>query len=142
MTASIMYNRPFANGDWANTLLWGRTRGLQDGAILNSYLFESLVRFRTRNNIWTRMENADRTNELIVGENPLPPGFEEKPIGHVQAYTFGYDRDFELIPDLASALGAQVTTYGVPNILQPIYGSHPVGVAVFLRLRPFSGKER
>jgi hypothetical protein len=142
MTASIMYNRPFANGDWANTLLWGRTRGLQDDAILNSYLFESLVRFRTRNNVWTRMENADRTNELIVGENPLPPGFEEKPIGHVQAYTFGYDRDFELIPDLASALGAQVTTYGVPNILQPIYGSHPVGVAIFVRLRPFSGKER
>lgn len=142
MTASIMYNRPFQNGNWANTALWGRTRSLQDNAILNSYLFESLVRFRTRNYAWTRIENADRTNELIVGENPLPPGFEEKPIGHVQAYTFGYDRDFDLIPDLASALGAQVTTYGVPDILQPIYGSHPVGVAMFIRLRPFSGKDR
>jgi hypothetical protein len=142
MTASIMYNRPFANGNWANTLLWGRTRGLQDNSIFNSYLFESLVRFRTRNYTWTRIENADRSNELIVGENPLPPGFVEKPIGHVQAYTFGYDHDFDLIPNLASALGAQITTYGVPGILQPIYGSHPVGGAVFIRLRPFSGKER
>lgn len=142
MTASIMYNRPFANGNWANTLLWGRTRGLQDNSIFNSYLFESLVRFRTRNYTWTRIENADRSNELIVGENPLPPGFVEKPIGHVQAYTFGYDHDFDLIPNLASALGAQITTYGVSGILQPIYGSHPVGGAVFIRLRPFSGKER
>lgn len=142
MTASIMYNRPFQNGNWANTAVWGRTRSLQDNAILNSYLFESLVRFRTRNYAWLRIENADRSNELIIGENPLPPGFLEKPIGHVQAYTFGYDRDFDLIPDLASALGAQVTTYGVPDILRPIYGSHPVGVAMFIRLRPFSRKDR
>ncbi len=142
MTASIMYNRPFQNGNWSNTAVWGRTRSLQDNAILNSYLFESLVRFKTRNYAWTRIENADRTNELIIGENPLPPGFLEKPIGHVQAYTFGYDRDFDLIPDLESALGAQVTTYGVPGILQPIYGSHPVGIAMFIRLRPFSRKHR
>jgi hypothetical protein len=142
MTASIMYNRPFQNGSWANTAVWGRTRSLQDNAILNSYLLESLVRFRTRNYAWTRIENADRSNELIIGENPLPPGFLEKPVGHVQAYTFGYDRDFDLIPNLASALGAQVTTYGVPDILRPIYGSHPVGVAMFIRLRPFSGKDR
>ena len=142
MTASIMYNRPFANGNWSNTLLWGRTRGLQDNSIFNSYLFESLVRFRTRNYTWTRIENADRSNELILGENPLPPGFVEKPIGHVQAYSFGYDHDFDLIPNLASALGFQITTYGVPGILQPIYGSHPVGGALFVRLRPLSGKER
>ena len=81
----------------------------------DSYLFESTVRFRTRNYAWTRIESAERSNELILGENPLPPGFEEKPIGQVQAYTFGYDRDFDLIPDLASAVGAQVTTYGVPK---------------------------
>jgi hypothetical protein len=142
MTASVMYNRPLRNGNWASTLLWGRTRSLQDNTTFNSYLFESLVRFRTRNYAWTRIENADRSNELIVGENPLPPGFEEKPIGDVQGYTFGYDRDFDLVHDLASAVGAQVTTYGVPNVLQPIYGSRPVGVALFVRLRPVSGKDR
>jgi hypothetical protein len=142
MTASIMYNRPFLNGNWANTLLWGRTKSLQDNSKFNSYLFESTVRFHTRNYAWTRIENAERSNELIVGENPLPPGFTEKPIGHVQAYTIGYDHDFDLIPHLASALGAQFTTYGVPGTLKPIYGSHPVGVALFIRLRPFSGQER
>jgi hypothetical protein len=142
MTASIMYNRPLPNGNWASTLLWGRTRSLEDNSIFNSYLLESTVRFHTRNYAWTRIENAERSNELILGENPLPPGFREEPIGHVQAYTFGYDHDFDLIPHLASAIGAQFTTYGVPDVLKPIYGSHPLGVAIFIRLRPFSGQER
>ncbi len=142
MTASGMYNRPLHDGNWASTFVWGRTRPLQDNATFNSYLFESLVRFRKRNYIWTRIESAERSNELIIGENPLPPGFQEQSVGHVQAYTFGYDHDIDLIPDLASALGAQVTAYGVPNPLQPIYGSHPVGVALFVRLRPFSGTNR
>jgi hypothetical protein len=142
MTASVMYNRPFQNGNWSSTLLWGRTRSLQDSSIFNSYLLESTVRFHTRDYAWTRIENAQRSNELITGENPLPPGFREKPIGGVQAYTLGYDHDFDVIPHLASALGAQFTTYGVADALKPIYGSHPVSVALFLRLRPVSGRER
>lgn len=142
MTASVMYNRPLDNGNWANSFVWGRTRSLPGDEIFDSYLFESTLRFLKRNYAWTRIESAERSNELIIGENPLPPGFVEKPIGHVQAYTFGYDRDFDLIPDLASAIGAQFTTYGVPDILQSIYGPHPVGVAMFVRLRPSSGKER
>jgi hypothetical protein len=122
--------------------LWGRTRSLEDDSIFNSYLLESLVRFHTRHYAWTRIENAERSNELIIGENPFPPGLVEKPIGHVQAYTIGYDHDFDLIPRLASAVGVQFTTYGVSAILQPIYGSHPLGVAMFVRLRPFSAQER
>jgi hypothetical protein len=142
MTASVMYNRSLHNGNWASTLLWGRTRSLADGAVFDSYLFESTVRFLTRNYAWTRFESAERSNELILGENPLPPGFVERPIGQVQAYTLGYDHDFDIIPRLASAFGAQFTAYGVPTALQPIYGSHPIGAAVFIRLRPFSGQDR
>jgi hypothetical protein len=149
MTASILYNRPLragghglGEGNWASSIVWGRTRSLQDNAILNSYLLESTLRFRTRNHIWTRMENAGRSNELILGQNPLPPGFEEQPVGHVQAYTIGYNHDFDILPHLASALGAQVTVYGVPASLLPIYGAHPAGIVIFLRLRPFSGPAR
>lgn len=142
MTASAMYNRPFQDGNWASTILWGHTRSLEDNSIFNSYLLESTIRFHTRNYAWTRIENAERSNELIIGENPLPSGFKEEPIGRVQAYTFGYDHDFDVIPHLASAIGAQFTTYGVADALKPIYGSHPFGVALFLRLRPVSGKER
>jgi hypothetical protein len=142
MTASVMYNRPIHDGNWTNTALWGRTRSLPGNATFNSYLFESLARFRVRNYLWTRIESAERSNELIVGEHALPPDFQEQPIGRVQAYTFGYDRDIDLIPHIASAIGAQVTTYGVPDVLRGIYGAHPVGVVMFVRLRPFSGEER
>jgi hypothetical protein len=142
MTASIMYNRPLRAGNWTSTALWGRTRSLGDGGKENSYLLESTLQFEERNHAWTRIENAGRSNELLNGENPLPAGFEESPLTHVQAYTFGYDRDFDLVPHLASAIGAQVTAYGVGKPLQAIYGTDPVGVVVFLRLRPFSGKER
>lgn len=141
-TASIMYNRPLTNGNWASTVLWGRTRSLSDNSKENSYLLESLVRFKTTNYAWTRIENAGRSNELINGANPLPAGFQEQPIGHVAAYTLGYDHDLNLLPRLRTAIGAQVTTYGVPEALQAIYGSHPYGVSIFMRLRPFSGRER
>jgi hypothetical protein len=142
MTASVMYNRPLHDGNWASTLLWGRTRSLPDNSIFNSYLLESTLQFTKRNYVWTRIESAERSNELIVGENPLPAGFEEQPIGRVQAYTLGYDRDIPVVPHLSSALGIQVTTYGVPNVLQPIYGAHPVGVAMFVRLRPTAVREK
>ena len=138
MTASVMYNRPLHFGNWASTLLWGRTRSLQDRAVFNSYLFESTVQFQHGNYVWTRIESAERSNELIIGENPVPPRFEEKPIAQVQAYALGYGHDIHLVPHLASAIGIQATTYGVPSILQLVYGAHPSGVAVFIRLRPFS----
>ena len=112
-----MYNRPFKDGNWSSTALWGRTRSLADNSKENSYLLESLVRFKTRNYAWTRMENAGRSNELLNGAHPLPAGFQEEPIGHVQAYTFGYDHDIDLVRHVRSAIGGQVTTYGVADAL-------------------------
>lgn len=142
MTASAMYNKPLTHGNWASTILWGRTRSLEDSDKENSYLVESSLRFGTRNYVWTRMENAGRSNELLNGENPLPPGFKEESLTHVQAYTFGYDRDVDLIPHLATAVGAQLTAYGVGRPLRPIYGVDPIGISVFLRFRPFSRAQR
>jgi hypothetical protein len=152
-TASIMYNRPIgahhdttsmpgmdmstpATGNWSTTLLWGRTKSLTDSSKENSYLLESLLQFRTRNYVWTRIENAGRSNELFLPPgSALPPNFEEKPIGHVAAYSFGYDRDFRFIPHILTAPGAQFTSYVTPDILTPTYGHHPWGVVAFIRFR-------
>ena len=131
-----MYNRPFHAGNWTSTLVWGHTRSLTDSVIQNSYLLESLVRFGEKNNAWTRIENDDRTTELLLGEHPVPSGFSEDPAGRVQAYTFGYDRELPLVPHAGTALGAQVTGYTVGSRLEPVYGSDPLGVVVFLRIRP------
>ena len=136
MTASLMYNRPIQNGNWASMLLWGRNRSLLDGNIGNSYLAESTLHWAGKNYLWTRIENVDRTNELLLGENPEPAGFQERYFARVQAYTAGYDREIGHIPHLSTAVGAQVTWYGVPDSLKSIYNSHPAGVVIFLRLRP------
>jgi hypothetical protein len=141
MTASIMYNRPIARGNWASTLIWGRNRVIQTGLVWNGYLLESTLRFAENNYLWTRIENVDRTNELLLKDQFEPPDFHESIIGRVQAYTAGYDRDFNLIPHLETALGAQVTLYQDGGQLAQIYGNHPVGVVMFVRVRPF-GKAR
>ncbi|GGG89754.1 hypothetical protein GCM10011586_00170 [Silvibacterium dinghuense] len=138
MTASVMWNKPFSRtSNLASTVAWGRTQTVGGGYPENSYLLESTLRFRDRNYAFTRMEDVDRTNELLLGENPLPANFVEGPAGRVQAYTFGYDRDIGNLPHMRTALGAQVTAYTVGSRLEPVYGSDPMGVVVFLRLRPF-----
>jgi hypothetical protein len=135
-TASIMYNRPIHNGNWSNTLIWGRTRSLIGQSKENSYLFESLLQFATRNYIWTRIENAGRSNELLITPgSSLPPNFEESPIGHVAAYTVGYDHDFHMAPHLLTAPGTQFTTYTAPQALISTYSRHPFGVVAFIRFR-------
>ncbi len=146
-TASLMYNHPLGTrdanglttGNWSNTLVWGRTRSITnspDEHKVNSYLAESLLRLSRRNYVWTRIENVGRTNELLLQPGaPLPAGFEEDPIGHVQAYSFGYDRDLPIARHLVAAPGAQFTTYTTPDALQSTYGHHPWGVAMFVRFR-------
>jgi hypothetical protein len=136
MTASIQYNRPLREGNWASLLLWGRNQDISGGNVGNSYLLESTLRFRERNYLWTRIENVDRTNELLLGENPEPTGFDERYFTRVQAYTAGYEREVGHIPHLSTGLGAQFTWYGVPEVLKPTYGEHPVGGIVFLHLWP------
>jgi len=134
MTASVMYNRPFAHGNWATTLLWGRNSDLSAHQVFNGYLAESTVRFLNRNNVWERVENVDRTSELLGAAEP--PNAPERFLARVQAYTTGYDREFSWVPRVSSALGGQVTFYGKPAFLTPIYGAHPVGIVILLRFRP------
>jgi hypothetical protein len=141
MTASVMYNRPLMRGTWASTLLWGRNRSLDTGLVWNGYLAESTLRFAERNYLWGRFENVDRTNELLLKNRFEPPTFEENITGRVQAYSAGYERDVDLIPHLATGIGAQFTLYSTPASLRLDYGTHPVGGVIFLRIRPF-GKER
>ena len=122
--------------DLSTTLLWGRARSLADNSKENSYLAEALLRFASTNYVWTRLENAGRSNELaLTPGTPLPTGFEESPIGHVAAYTLGYDHDIKLGPHLLAAPGAQLTVYRTPQALRSIYGDTPTAEVFFIRFR-------
>ena len=138
-TASIHYNRQFSFGHISSSLIWGRNKDLDHdrSRIFNSYALESTVKFLKRNWAWTRIENVDRDRTLLVGETRAALNIEEEPIGRVQAYTFGYERDLPIrISALNVGLGVQATAYGVPLPLKAVYGNRPAGLSVFLRLRP------
>ncbi len=125
-TASIEYNRPLANGNWASTLLWGRNEKTTEKTTQNSYLAESTLNFAARNYAYTRLELVDK-DELGL------PGHLTYRIG---GYTFGGMRDLVQNAKTQIALGADLTFYSKPDALSPIYGEHPVAVKVFLRFRP------
>jgi hypothetical protein len=135
MTASLSFNQPLHRGNWASMLLWGRNQSLLDGNVGNSFLLESTLQFAQKNYVWTRIENVDRTNELLLRGGTLPTGFQERYFARVQAYTAGYDRDIMHVSHISTAVGGQIMLYGVPDVLAPIYGKHPAGVVVFLRVR-------
>jgi hypothetical protein len=138
-TASLHHNVRFSSGHVASSLIWGRNKDLHghDTRIFNGYTAESTINFLKRNWVWTRIENVDRDRTLIVGEKPEALEIEEDPIGRVQAYTFGYERDIPVRPSFINVgIGAQVTTYGLTSQLKPIYGNRPAGFTVFLHFRP------
>lgn len=133
MTASVIYNRTIRNGNWDSMLLWGRNQSLSDGNVGNGYLLESTLKFMGRNAIWTRIENTDRTNELLTAETAATSA--ERYFKRVQAYTAGYDREIASVRHLSTAIGGQMTWYGVPQTLKPFYGAHPLGGILFVRVR-------
>ncbi len=107
------------------------------GYIYNSYLAESTLRFRRKHWVWGRVENTDRDSYLLYEEAPFVRLTEEQRYTRVQAYTVGYEHELPTPgPAWVSAgLGGQIMIYGVPANLRPVYGDHPVGMQVFLRLR-------
>ncbi|MGH9518756.1 MAG: hypothetical protein ACRD2D_03870, partial [Terriglobales bacterium] len=134
MTASVNYNRKLAGGNWASLLLWGRTRDAAGGNVFNSYLLESNLGLG-RNHVWTRIENVDKSTELELEQAAEPPGFVERFLARIQAYSLGYARDLPSPDWLPTSLGAQWTLYQAPDFLHGIYANHPQGIAVFLRVR-------
>lgn len=126
--ASIEYNRPLARGNWATTLIWGRVHKIALDARLNSYLLESTLNFRERNYLFSRLE--------LVDKDELFPAAPVHPAYRIGAYTFGGVRDLVHERAWYLGLGADVTFYSEPAVLNAAYGEHPVSFQIFLRMRP------
>lgn len=122
-TASINYNRQLLNGSWETTLIWGRAHKTFSQTNLNSYLLESQLNFATKNYAYTRMELVDKDELFPEGGGPI--GVDTFRIG---AYTFGGVRDLVQNHDWQVGLGADLTFYSKPALLNPFYGDHPVSV--------------
>ena len=127
-TASLEYNRPLQEGNWATSVVWGRKHKDETDTNLNSYLLESTVNFRRKNYAYTRIE--------LVDKDELFPEAATHPAYRIAAYTFGGVRDVVQNRMGQLGLGADVTFYGKPAVLDPAYGHNPVSFRIFLRLRP------
>jgi hypothetical protein len=76
-------------------------------------------------------------DHVVLGPDGVPTTIEEDPIGRVQAYTIGYERELPSgLSWLNAGVGFQATVYGMPSELRPLYGTRPATFAIFLKLRP------
>jgi hypothetical protein len=134
-TASIAYHHTFGTAQVDALSAWGRNH--TDGTTVNwnGYLLEGAARLGGKQTLWTRIENADRTTDLLGLAAPA----EESVIGRVQAYTGGYAHRLGQTKDGHFELGAQMTGYGVPPRLTALYGEHPFGVAAVLMIQLGNG---
>ena len=137
MTASVSYNKRFARGNWASSLIWGRNRELHaEPQTLNGYTAESTLNFLDRNYVYTRLELVDK-NSLLSHDEAHALGFTtEHPSFRIGAYTFGYARDIWNTERFSVALGSDFSFYSKPNVLNVLYGDHPTSYRFFIRLRP------
>jgi hypothetical protein len=127
-TAALEYVKPFAEGSWAASVVWGRVHNEFDNHNLNGYLLETTVNFKLRNYVFSRMELVDK--DELFPDNPALPAFR------VGAYTFGGARDLIQSHLWRLALGADFTFYSKPSVLDTAYGQNPLSFQVFLRVRP------
>jgi hypothetical protein len=130
-TASVAYHRELSRAALDAIAVWGRNHTVASPINANGYLLEAALRDGDRQTAWTRIENADRTTDLL-GANAPPI---ERVVGRVQAYTGGYAHRVWSCPHSSVQLGAQLTGYGVPDRLAPFYGQHPLGVAAVLEMQ-------
>jgi len=125
-TASVEYNRSLKDDNWATSLIWGRVQKDFEGFSLNSYLLESTFNFWQQNYAYMRLELVDKDE---LSPNAYAPY-------RIAAYTFGGVRDLLHNHTWQLGLGADVTFYSKPAVLNAAYGNNPVSFHIFLRLRP------
>jgi len=106
------------------------------GQTFNSYTAESTMFFKDKHWIWGRAELTDKDSLLLFEEAPYVRLLEEYRYTRIKAYTAGYSYELPKVSSfLRPALGGQFQVFQLPANLSPIYGAHPMGMQVWLRLR-------
>lgn len=138
MTASVSYNKRFARGNWATSLIWGRNDESHAGEVetLNGYVAESTVNFLDKNYAYTRLEQVDKTDLLDAFDLQRLGIADHHAMFRIGAYTFGAARDVWKTDKFSLAVGSDVTFYSKPSVLDSVYGTNPVSGKFFIRIRP------
>lgn len=129
-TASVEH----AAGERAASIIWGRDYKTEGHYAVNAITAEGVAPVGRKNFLSGRFEWSQR-DELFddqpAVEATLPRWFD------IAAYTAGYTREVVRRHDADFGIGANGTGYGVGSspALTGIYGTHPWGVSVYMRVR-------
>jgi len=135
-TAALSYHHAFGSTALNAIAVWGRNHTIATSEKANGYLAEATLSLDRKQSIWTRIEDADRTTDLLGAAAPST----ESVVGRAQAYTGGYAHRIAHSATGSAELGAQFTGYRAPTTLAPIYGLDPWGVAILLKFQLGTGE--
>jgi hypothetical protein len=122
--------------DWSSALVYGANQHVDSpggpGPWQHSVMIESNLQLDAANSVFGRVEYVRKNGEELALPDPLSG--EEFDIGNL---SLGYIREFAWYRGAILGLGARGAINLIPESLEGVYGSRtPVGLAVFLRLRP------
>jgi len=123
-TASAIYNRPLAEGNWQTMFAWGRN-DRNPGRATNALLLESAASLWQRHTLLGRVERLE--NDELIGNGQ---------VAVVEKFSLGYIYDVLHASPLRAGVGVLGSLSRVPEDLVPRYGSRNLSsFMVFLRLR-------
>ena len=131
-TASLQYG---AAGDrpLAFAVIWGRNA--ESHGTSDAWLVEAAWQATSSDQVYGRAELVEKDREILETKRISPGHDGEEDLVRIGAFTAGYVRELPRLAGLKTGLGADVTAYGVPSSLKRVYGSFPLSVHVFVRLR-------
>jgi hypothetical protein len=135
--ASILHTvRLGHQGEWAAALVYGANKHVEPSGVTgpweHSITAETNLQLDAWNSVFGRVEYVRKSGEELSLPDPLSDG--EFDIGGL---SLGYIREFAGYRGATFGLGARGAINLIPETLEEVYGNRtPVGVAVFLRVRP------
>jgi hypothetical protein len=101
-------------------------------------MFAEGARHAGGNTLYGRFEAVQVETSLLQTDSVMEEGAAglKSP---VLAFTVGGVRELGVWRGFEGGIGADLSVYGVPSALKPIYSPHPVSFHVFFRLRPPAG---
>jgi hypothetical protein len=129
---------------------WTRKNGMAISSVTAAYgrnntdhgdrsaFFAEGSRHADMNTIYGRFE-AVQVETALLQTDTVVHGAAADLSSPVLAVTVGGVRDIVSWRGFEGGIGADVSFYGVPDALQPMYAAHPVSFHVFFRMRPPAG---
>ena len=131
-TASVSWETGDASSFFAATFASGLNH--TDEGREWGHMLEWTWKFAGKNFLYGRIEKVDRDLYELVHKQQRPEEIPRDRVS-VEAATLGFVRNFPILADTETGLGADFTFYRFPSSLDPIYGSRPVSFHVFVRMR-------